>query len=269
MAPARCESYVCVIALATLAELHATAADTSIDSVLPTSAPAPAAMAYLLDADSEGVVSASFAEVGFIDRDVMHGSIDTAIEELSRRSWPRFLIVDISGISDPLPRINRLAEICNLETEVIVVGERNDIVLYRVLKAAGVAEYFYKPLVGNLISRALDEIATGGSNPQPSRSGMLVFVVGVRGGVGVTTIATSLAWYFAEIRQRGVLLLDLDLHAGDAALQLADRADARWDPPRHRTERGGRHGTGCHHTGNPVRLQIRGPEPRRHRERQV
>jgi pilus assembly protein CpaE len=206
--------------LATLAELPATAADTSIDTVLPTSAPAPAAMAYLLDADSEGVVSASFADVGFIDRDVMHGSIDTAIEELSRRSWPRFLIVDISGISDPLPRINRLAEICNLETEVIVVGERNDIVLYRALKAAGVAEYFYKPLVGNLISRALDEIATGGSNPQPSRSGMLVFVVGVRGGVGVTTIATSLAWYFAEIRQRGVLLLDLDLHAGDAALQL-------------------------------------------------
>jgi pilus assembly protein CpaE len=49
---------------------------------------------------------------------------------------------------------------------------------------------------------------------------MLVFVVGVRGGVGVTTIATSLAWYFAEIRQRGVLLLDLHLHAGDAALQL-------------------------------------------------
>jgi pilus assembly protein CpaE len=166
------------------------------------------------------VVSAAFADVGFIDRDVMHGSIDTAIEELSRLSWPRFLIVDISGISDPLPRINRLAEICNLETEVIVVGERNDIVLYRALKAAGVAEYFYKPLVGNLISRALGEIATGGSNPPPSRSGMLVFVVGVRGGVGVTTIATSLAWYFAEIRQRGVLLLDLDLHAGDAALQL-------------------------------------------------
>jgi pilus assembly protein CpaE len=49
---------------------------------------------------------------------------------------------------------------------------------------------------------------------------MLVFVVGARGGVGATTVATSLAWYFAEIRQRRTLLLDLDLHAGDTALQL-------------------------------------------------
>ncbi len=47
-----------------------------------------------------------------------------------------------------------------------------------------------------------------------------MFVVGVRGGVGATTIATNLAWYFAEVRQRRVLLLDLDLHTGDAALQL-------------------------------------------------
>jgi pilus assembly protein CpaE len=195
----------------------------SIDTAPSTGEPVPAAIAYLLDADSEGVVNRCFTDLGFIDREVLHGSIDTAIEQLPRRSWPRFLIVDISGISDPLPRINRLAEVCSLETEVIVVGERNDIVLYRALKAAGVAEYFYKPLVANLLSRILDGIASGSGNQQPSRSGMLVFVVGVRGGVGVTTIATSLAWHFAEIRQRGVLLLDLDLHAGDAALQLDAR----------------------------------------------
>lgn len=206
--------------LTTVLDFPTTVADLSVETASPTSEPVPAAVAYLLDADSEGVVRGCFADLGFIDREILHGSIDTAIEELPRRGWPRFLIVDISGISDPLPRINRLAEVCNLETEVIVVGERNDIVLYRALKAAGVAEYFYKPLVGNLLSRVIDEIAGGGKNLQPSRSGMLVFVVGVRGGVGVTTIATSLAWHFAEIRQRGVLLLDLDLHAGDAALQL-------------------------------------------------
>ena len=206
--------------LATLLDFPATAADTSSEPAPPTTNPVPTAIAYLLDADSEGVVNRCFADLGFIDRDVRSGSIDTAIEQLPRRGWPRFLIVDISGISDPLPRINRLAEVCSLETEVIVVGERNDIVLYRALKAAGVAEYFFKPLVANLVGRVLDGIASGGKNLQPSRSGMLVFVVGVRGGVGVTTIATSLAWYFAEIRQRGVLLLDLHLHAGDAALQL-------------------------------------------------
>jgi pilus assembly protein CpaE len=42
----------------------------------------------------------------------------------------------------------------------------------------------------------------------------------VRGGVGATTIATQAAWHLAEEHQRRVLLLDLDLQSGDAALQL-------------------------------------------------
>jgi pilus assembly protein CpaE len=177
-------------------------------------------MAYLLDADSEGVARRTFAELGFIDGTVVRGGIDAAVDELSRRGSPRFLILDISGVSEPLRRIARLAEVCDPGTEVIVVGDRNDIVLYRDLKATGVAEYFYKPLVGSVLTRSLLEITSGTRTQHPSRSGMLVFIVGVRGGVGATTIATNLAWYIAEIRQSGVLLLDLDLHAGDAALQL-------------------------------------------------
>jgi pilus assembly protein CpaE len=190
-------------------------------SAAPASQPVPTAMAYLLDADSEGVARRTFAELGLIDGTVVRGGIDAAVDELSRRGSPRFLILDISGITEPLRRIARLAEVCDPGTEVIVVGDRNDIVLYRDLKATGVAEYFYKPLVGSVLTRSLVEITSGTRTVQhPSRSGMLVFVLGVRGGVGATTIATNLAWYVAEIRQSGVLLLDLDLHGGDAALQL-------------------------------------------------
>ena len=204
----------------TMVDLAVTDLDSPTRSAAPTGAAPPAAMAYLVDADSQGVARHSFADVGFIEMHVRQGGIDIAIAELARRGWPRFLIVDISGIDDPLPRINRLAEISDPETEVIVVGERNDIVLYRDLKAAGVAEYFYKPLIGSLLNRALVGISSGTGTARPSRSGRLVFVLGVRGGVGATTIATSLAWHFAEVRQRRVLLLDLDLHTGDAALQL-------------------------------------------------
>ncbi|HVC54122.1 MAG TPA: cellulose synthase operon protein YhjQ/BcsQ [Stellaceae bacterium] len=189
-------------------------------SAAPASQPLPIALAYLLDADSEGVVRRSFADVGFVDGQVMRGSVDAAVDELSRRGSPRFLILDISGISEPLPRISRLAEVCDPGTEVIVVGERNDIVLYRDLRSVGVAEYFYKPLIGSVLSRTLAEISTGTRSQLQTRSGRLVIVIGVRGGVGATTIATNLAWYISEIRQSGVLLLDLDLHSGDAALQL-------------------------------------------------
>ena len=191
-----------------------------VQSAAPAGQPLPTAMAFLLDADSEGVARRSFADLGFIDGQVQRGGIDAAIDELSRRGSPRFLILDISGLSEPLPRINRLAEVCDPGTEVVIVGERNDIVLYRDLKSAGVAEYFYKPLIGNVLSRTLVEISSGTRSHQQTRSGRLVLVLGVRGGVGATTIATNLAWYIADIRQSGVLLLDLDLHSGDAALQL-------------------------------------------------
>src|SRR5579863_5919952 len=144
----RCNLHTEVIAMHSQSKIVDFAArdpDTPVPSAPPAGAPAPTATAYLLDADSEGLMRRCFGDLGFVEGHVAHGSIDTAIQELPQRGWPRFLIVDISRIADPLPSINRLAEICDPTTEVIVVGERNDIVLYRELKAAGVAEYFYKP----------------------------------------------------------------------------------------------------------------------------
>jgi pilus assembly protein CpaE len=206
--------------LAPLVGFHPAPSDTAPRFVPSNGERAPTAIAYVKDPESAAVAQRCFTDLGFVDGTVAKGGIADAIAQLSQRSWPRFLIVDVNGIADPLPQINRLAEVCNPETEVIVVGERNDIVLYRDLKAAGVAEYFYKPLLSSLLGRTITEIDSGVINLLPSRSGKLIVFLGVRGGVGATTIVTSLAWYFAEVRQRGVLLLDLDLQAGDSALQL-------------------------------------------------
>jgi pilus assembly protein CpaE len=45
-------------------------------------------------------------------------------------------------------------------------------------------------------------------------------VIGVRGGVGASTIATSLAWQLGEKAHRSTALLDLDIHFGTGALAL-------------------------------------------------
>src|SRR5205809_6693557 len=45
-------------------------------------------------------------------------------------------------------------------------------------------------------------------------------VIGVRGGVGASTIATSLAWLLGEKARRTTALLDLDVHFGTGALAL-------------------------------------------------
>ncbi len=45
-------------------------------------------------------------------------------------------------------------------------------------------------------------------------------VVGTRGGVGKSTLATSLAWLFSEHHEAPTALLDLDVHFGTGALAL-------------------------------------------------
>lgn len=183
-------------------------------------AAAPTVEVFTRDRDAEGTIRQSLSTLNVQDADVIHGDIETAIAALAEQPSPRLLIVDVSEITDPVVRINELAEVCEPNTGVIVIGQRNDIVLYRDLKLAGVAEYFFKPLVADLVTRVCNNVLTGTTGPQPTRTGKLVFILGVRGGVGATTIAVNTAWLLAETRQRWVMLLDLDLLGGDAALQL-------------------------------------------------
>jgi len=180
----------------------------------------PSAVAFVLDRDSEGVLRRCFADLGIADAQVQRGGVDAAIEELGRRGSPQLLVVDVSGIDDPIMMIGRLAEVCDPRTEVVVVGERNDIVLYRELKDSGVAEYFFKPLVSSVMVRSLGDAASGEVDRRSARTGKLVIVLGVHGGVGATTIAVQTAWHLAEARERRVLMLDLNLQSGDAALQF-------------------------------------------------
>ena len=179
------------------------------------------ALAFVSDQESEGVIRQSLSDLGLNDAEIVSGDVTTATVALGRQPSPRLLIVDVSGIDDPSARLHELAQVCEPGTGVIVIGERNDIALYRELKNSGINEYFFKPLVRNLFANACNAVLSGGSMP-PSRdrTGRLVFVVGVRGGVGATTIAVSAAWDLAEVHKRWVLLIDLDLSNGDAALQL-------------------------------------------------
>ena len=190
--------------------------------VVPTAA-LPTAMVFVRDRNSEGVIRQCLSDLGVPGAEYREGGVNTAINELSRRTSPRLLIVDISGVENPVARINELADVCGPGTAPVVVGEANDITLYRDLRDAGVLEYYFKPLVSSLVMSTCNGILTGNLERRGARTGKLVFVLSVRGGAGATTIATSAAWHLAEELQRQVMLLDLDLHCGDAALQLDAR----------------------------------------------
>ena len=77
-----------------------------------------------------------------------------------------------------------------------------------------------------MVSRHFAPLLVAAQPPPPRRShaGRVVTVTGVRGGVGATTIAASLAWHFGVVARRHTLLLDPDLHRGNAALLLDAKA---------------------------------------------
>jgi len=195
--------------------------DHSATATVANAAGTSAAQIFVQDAESAAIIRQSLTSLGLTNAEFVSGNVLTAVAALARQPSPRLLIVDVSGLETPVDKVDELADVCEPNTGVIVIGDRNDIVLYRDLKHAGVVEYFFKPLVGNLVTRACNTVLTGAVEAQAaSRTGKIIFVLGVRGGTGATTIAVNTAWHLAETRQRWVMLLDLDLQAGDAALQL-------------------------------------------------
>jgi pilus assembly protein CpaE len=160
---------------------------------------APIAKIFVSDQDSEGVIRQSLSDLGIDDAEFTKGTVETATADLATKASPNLLFVDLSGIEDPVARIYELAERCEPSVSVVAIGNRNDIILYRDLKNAGVSEYFFKPLIIDLVKATCNSVLSGGREKTTSpRTGKLVFVLGVRGGVGATTIAANAAWYLAE-----------------------------------------------------------------------
>ena len=93
--------------------------------------PAPTAMAFVSDPDTEQLVRRALGDLSVDDAAVARGTVETAIVELGRRKSPRLLIVDVSGVENTLVRINELADKCEPEVNVVAIGDRNDILLYR------------------------------------------------------------------------------------------------------------------------------------------
>lgn len=174
-------------------------------------------LAVVSDRDSETAVKNLIVDQSIANTCVQRGTIADAIELLQKLDHsPKQLIVDISGSAMPLSDIARLSDACEPSVAVVVVGDRNDVDLYRSLIDAGVQDYLFKPLSVGLLQRAL-----AARDPAAAvRAGRAISFVGARGGVGTTTIAVSLARHLADVTHRHIAYVDLNFHGGAANSML-------------------------------------------------
>jgi pilus assembly protein CpaE len=181
--------------------------------------------AFLCDEASLDLLRPMVAEMGWAPEKCTRGGLRSAVQSLAIASSPNILMVDLSESGDPLSDIGALAEVCEPGTVVLAIGQINDVRLYRDLLNNGIHDYILKPLQPHVLHDALVSAQAFFSAPrhgegETGHNHVATAVIGTRGGVGASTLATSLAWLFATEHKHPTALLDLDIHFGTGALAL-------------------------------------------------
>jgi pilus assembly protein CpaE len=167
--------------------------------------------------------------------DVQLGGLQAALDHFSGQVTPNLLIIETklqgkAAIED----IDRLADVCDPATKVVIVGRVNDVELYRELMRRGVSEYLVAPLnpldlTGTISGLYVDREA------QPI--GRVIAFVSARGGVGSSTLAHNVGWCIADQLKIHTTIVDFDLPFGTLALDFNEEpaqsvADALAAPER-------------------------------------
>jgi pilus assembly protein CpaE len=144
------------------------------------------------------------------------------VEFYNGQVTPNLLIVEtrLQGQA-ALDELERLAEVCDPATKVVVIGRTNDVELYRELMRRGASEY----LVAPLSPLQLIEVISGlYLDPGASPIGRVIAFVGARGGCGSSTIAHNVGWCIAEELHINTAIVDFDLPFGTLGLDFNDEA---------------------------------------------
>src|SRR5688572_16419463 len=180
--------------------------------------------AFVCDDATADMLRPVAVEHGWSPEKVNKGGLRNAVQSLSISASPNILFVDLAESADPLNDINALAEVCEPGTIVIASGQVNDVRLYRDLVASGIHDYLLKPFTIDQLRDTFAHAQMILSGPrgeaQADKPHVMAAVIGVRGGVGASTLATSLAWMMGDKAGRSTALLDLDIHFGTGALAL-------------------------------------------------
>jgi pilus assembly protein CpaE len=167
--------------------------------------------------------------------DVQLGGLQAALDHFRGQVTPNLLIIETrlqgkAAVED----IDRLAEVCDPATKVIVVGRVNDVELYRELIRRGVSEYLVAPLDPIHLIETISGLYVDRES-QPI--GRVIAFVGARGGAGSSTLAHNVGWCVAERLNIHATIIDFDLPFGTLGLDFNEEpaqtvADALAAPER-------------------------------------
>ena len=146
------------------------------------------------------------------------GGLGAAVEFYAAAPTPNLVLVESRLPGEALiEQVDRLAEVCDAGTKVMVIGQSNDVRIYRELLKRGVSEYLVAPAD---VATIITVISGVYRDANAEKLGQSYAFIGCKGGVGSSTVAHNVAWTMARSFGSDVIVADMDLAFGTASLDF-------------------------------------------------
>ncbi len=131
------------------------------------------------------------------------------------------VLVDMDSDPECALHLVESISIHGLATAMVYSEQNNPELMLRAMRA-GAREYLTLPFAPGAVAEALLRASALGSAVHPRRAtdGKLLVFLSAKGGSGVTTLACNYALALAQESHKKILLIDLNLPLGDAAINL-------------------------------------------------
>ena len=178
---------------------------------------------FTQDNETSAALVEALSRLGEVQSKIYLGDVTRAIEYTKSSARAKVLCVDCSKRDLLISDVEELMEFCPPDTNVIILGERNDVSIFRDLMKLNISDYLVKPVSADILARSLSlglKLETNEGLAKRKRSGKVILFLGTVGGVGTTTLATNTATILASEMSKKVVLIDGDFQFGNVRTLL-------------------------------------------------
>ena len=178
---------------------------------------------FTQDDETSAALIEAISRLGEVQSKIYSGDVTRAIEYTKSSARAKVLCVDCSKRDLLISDVEELMEFCPPDTNVIILGERNDVSIFRDLMKLNISDYLVKPVSADILTRSVSvglKLETNECLAKKKRSGKVILFLGTVGGAGTTTLATNTATILASEMGKKVVLIDGDFQFGNVRTLL-------------------------------------------------
>ncbi|HKJ62013.1 MAG TPA: cellulose synthase operon protein YhjQ/BcsQ [Hyphomicrobiales bacterium] len=150
--------------------------------------------------------------------EISEGGLPAAIAAYERTASPELLVIETHYSPEQLfAALDNLAALCQEHTKLIIIGQINDVNVYRALLRRDISDYLVAPLAPGQLSASIRSALQPGSE---AATGHMISVIGAKGGCGASTICHNLGWTLAEFIHADTTIADCNIPFGTLGLNF-------------------------------------------------